>query len=107
MRMEQVDKYSKLKTQAEKTAYLDKMIDERMARREERSKSMSAEDKEKWAAKRAARRGRGPSLSRVKNRVETGDPKEQAKMSQFHIDMRARMKERKISRPSGRSGGRG
>lgn len=102
MMKERVDKYSQLKTKEEKIAYIDKLIDERVKRREDHLNSMSEKDKKNREERIASRKRRAPSLSRMKNRVETGDPKERAKMSEFFIDMRARMSARKISSPWGR-----
>ena len=89
MRKEQVNQYMKLRTQPEKMVYLDKMIDERVKRWKSRE-SKTGINKSKW---------KKPSLSRIKERIETSDPKERAKWMEFRMAMRQRMNERKITPP--------
>ena len=97
MMKERMDKYSQLATKAEKNAYLDEMIDKMGNWRKERNKTMSAEDKKKREERRAERGNRTRSLDRIKNRIETSDPKERAQRTEFFIDMKNRMKERGIT----------
>lgn len=99
MMKERIGKYSQLSTKAEKNAYLDKMIDKMSGFRKERKKTMSSADKKKQEERRAKRGKHKPSLDRIKNRIETSDPKERAQFMGFIVDMRARMKERGISSP--------
>ena len=89
MRKKQVNKYLKLKTQAEQQAYLDEMIDERVERWKSRE-SITGVKKRKW---------KKPTLTRIKERIETTDPKERAKWMEFRMAMRQRMKERDITPP--------
>jgi len=97
MMQERVNKYSQLTTKEAKSAYLDEMIDKMTNFRKARNKTMTSEDKKKWEERRAKRGNRTRSLDRIKNRIETSDPKERAQRTEFFIDMRARMKERGIT----------
>lgn len=94
---EQVDGYFALKTPEEKIAYLDKIIDEREKRHEEmrkRMESLSDSEKEEIKKRFEKRRGQGPpprpSLSHMKEHIESTDPEERAKFTEFHLAMRAR-----------------
>jgi hypothetical protein len=89
MRKKQVNKYLELQTQSEKTAYLDEMIDERIERWKLRE-SATGVKKGKW---------KKPSLAKIKERIETTDPKERAKWMEFRMAIRQRMKERKVTPP--------
>ncbi len=99
MMKERVDEYSQLTTKEEKNAYLDKIIDKMAAFRKERNATMSAEDKKKWEERRAEYGNHTRSLDRIKNRIETSDPKERAERTEFFINMRNRMDERGITPP--------
>ena len=87
MRKKQIKKYLQLQTPAEKQAYLDEMIDKRVERWKSRE-SVTGVKKHQW---------KGPSLSRIKERIETTDPKEMAQWMEFRMAMRQRMKERNIT----------
>lgn len=89
MRKAQVNEYLSLKNKTEQTAYLDKMIDARVERWKSRE-SVTGVKKRNW---------KGPSMSKIKERIETSDPKERAKWMEFRMGMRQRMKERKITPP--------
>ena len=89
MRKKQVNKYLELKTQSEKTAYLDEMIDERIERWKLREAATGVK-RDKW---------KKPSLTDIKKRIETTDPKERAKWMEFRMAIRQRMKERKVTPP--------
>jgi len=97
MLKERMDQYAQLSTKEEKNAYLDQLIDKMGNWRKERNKTMSATDKKKQEERRAKRGKRTRSLDRIKNRIETSDPKERAQRTEFFIDMKNRMKERGIT----------
>lgn len=97
MLKERMDQYAQLSTKEEKNAYLDKMIDKMASYRKTRNKELSAADKKKREERRAERGNRMRSLDRIKSRIETSDPKEQAQRTEFFIDLRNRMKERGIT----------
>jgi len=89
MRKKQVDEYMKIEDEAEKKAYIDEMIDERVERWKSYQSSSNSK-KRPW---------RKPSMSRIKERIETSDPKERAALMGFRMDMHKRMKERNITPP--------
>jgi hypothetical protein len=100
MMKERLDKYSQLATQEEKNVYLDEVIDKMTAGRKERDKKRKAlteEDKKKRAERRAERGKRTRSMEKIKNRIETSDPKDRAQRTGFFMDLRKRMKERGIT----------
>lgn len=98
MMTERVDQYFSLKTKQEKIAYLDKLIEERRQRGEDRRRqmeNMSEEERKAMAERFQSRRGgrgrRGtPSLDRIKNRIENTSPEERAKFTEFRLALRAR-----------------
>ena len=98
MLKERMEQYAQLATQEEKNACLDKFIDKMVSFRKQRNKTMSEEDKKKQEERRAERGKRMRSLDKIKERIETSDPKERAQRTEFFIDMRNRMKERGIKR---------
>ena len=108
---ERAEQYFALKTPEEKVAYLDKMIDERAERFKKMAENMQEMTDEQRAEMRKRfeehrrNRGSGPSLDRIKSRIESTDPKARAEMTQFHLAMRERMKQRGV--PTGPGGGHG
>lgn len=100
MMQERVEGYFNQKTPEAKQAYLDKQIDEYMKRRQtrkEQQKELTAEEKEARKKRREEWRKRGPSLDRMKERIETSDPKERAQRTQYFMALKARMQERGVS----------
>ena len=92
MARERMDKYFALRPE-ERTAYLDKMIDERMARRPQgRANRPPGGDRG---------RRRGPSPERLKRRIENTPPEVRAKRVEFMEALRERMKQRGIDPPAG------
>lgn len=117
---QRMNEYFQLTTQAQKNAYLDKMIDEMQKRRaewEQRRQNRPQEERPPAEARtdnpsadeNANRRGGGgrhtPSPERVKTRIENRDPYEHAQRMQFFEDMRKRMTERGITPPQRGPGG--
>lgn len=100
MMQERINKYFTITNEDERIAYLDKLIDEheeRGKRMRERMENMSQEEREEMKKRHERRRG-GPSLDRIKNRIESHTPQERAQFTQFFMAMRARMAQRGISR---------
>lgn len=91
-RQARLDAYFELETEAEKTAYLDQMIEQIQQRMTERASQPKQE---------RSRRGNGPSFDRQKQRSESAEPIEQAQRDQFRRDLRARAEQRGINLPSG------
>ncbi len=79
-------------------AYLDKMIDEMLARREEfrKRRQKSQRDGRDTDRRRSGRRQINPDRMRL--RTERTTPEMRAKFNKFREDMRKRMKERGIDR---------
>lgn len=99
MFQERIDKYFALPKE-ERTAYLDKVIDEMQKRREERQKARekSGNDKPQNANNQQGNnRQRDPArgLERAKKRIENNDSSTRAKQVQFFKDLHARSAERK------------
>lgn len=99
MFQERIDKYFAL-PQEERTAYLDKIIDEMDKRREERQKAREKSGNDKQppqAGNQQGNRQRDPArgLERAKKRIEGTDSSARAKQVQFFKDLRARAAERK------------
>jgi hypothetical protein len=90
-----IDNYSKLPPD-EREEYLDKMIDQMQEMRENRPPRNSEGSGERSTS---SRRRRGPTPARMKKWLESTTPSDRAKMAQFMMDMRARMKARGIERP--------
>ena len=115
---ERMDTYFELPPE-EKAAYLDDIIDEMQDRRREfeerrRQREEQAEGEPSEAARhrpagerRAGDGRRGPSLERMKERIETTDPEQRARFVQFFIDLRERMEERGIDMRRGPGHGPG
>jgi hypothetical protein len=106
MMMKRVTEFHALETDAERTAYIDRLIDERMARR----KAHEAARKDREAARKpdggsgdtvagSRPRRRGPDAARMKKRIETSTPEERAQVQEFFKAVMKRMVERKISPP--------
>ena len=95
---------------AERTAYMDQIIDQMAERRRERSeqragsaRANAGRDTQRGPrnganAERSGRR-RGPSLTRVRDRIEKTDPEDRARRMAFISAMRKRMEERGIDMP--------
>ena len=87
MRKKQIKKYFQLKTSSEKEAFLDKRIDEKVDFWKTRA-ALEKDGKSDWR-----------KLSRIKERIETSDPKERAQWMEFRMAMSQRMKDRNITPP--------
>lgn len=104
----------------EKTAYLDTMIDEMVARMAEHQKARAEREKERAEEKKSsppepvteekppqekprermsAEERKERSMAHMKERIETTDPEERAKHIEFMKAMRERMEARKIEMP--------
>lgn len=97
MMNERVNKYFSL-SKEEKTAYLDKMIDEMEKRRKDGPPPGAAPPGENKNAKanKDGGPGKGPGgPERIKKMIEGTSSSDRAKNIQFMMDMRARMQERK------------
>lgn len=101
MFQERIDKYFALPKE-ERTAYLDKVIDEMQKRREERQKAREKSGNDKPPPQAGNQQGnnnrqRDPArgLERAKKRIESNDSTTRAKQVQFFKDLRARSAERK------------
>ncbi|OGV52887.1 MAG: hypothetical protein A2017_17150 [Lentisphaerae bacterium GWF2_44_16] len=94
MMNERVNKYFALPKE-ERSAYLDKMIDEMEKRRKDGPPPGSPPGENKDG--KNDRRGDkgGPSVERMKKHIEGTSSSDRAKNIQFMMDMRARMQERK------------
>jgi hypothetical protein len=124
---ERVDAFFELQTPEEKVAYLDKQIDEMEKRRQEWRERREREGGDQRPPRReenatpqvgqgqdsgrpeGARRERGgtPNLDRMKQRIETTDPKDRAKATEYRMLIRARMEQRGIQPRGGGPGGGG
>jgi uncharacterized membrane protein YgcG len=119
-RMEaQVNEYASL-PDAQKTVYLDKIIDEMAARRAEfmardandangppdpnRFRRFGPRDPNSPQRQQANRQPRQPNPSRMRERSSRMSADSMVKMSQFSRDMQNRMQERGIQGPGGRGG---
>ena len=110
-----VNEYHKLPKE-ERVAYLDNVIDEMQERRaefekmreqrtQERQQSRETSDKNGQGGREGRRGGGRRDPSRMRSRMERVDSDTRAKMTNFMMDMRARMEERGIESPF-RGGGR-
>ncbi len=93
--MERVDEYFALPTQ-ERTAFLDRMIDQQDARRREwQQRAGSDQGASDSPSGSQETRGRGPlSAERLKGFIENRTPEERARMLEFFKAMRERREER-------------
>jgi len=96
---ERMDKYFQLPP-SEQTAYLDKMIDERIARRQQRQVQGNRPPR----GNRPRGSGRDPSPARLKRRIENTPPEVRAKHIEFRKALHERMKQRGIEPPPRRRG---
>jgi|GEM_PF-1941854 len=105
------EEYLKLPPE-DRTAYLDKIIDEmqqRMAERTTRPRRDADTPRDPNAppdANRPAGRGRGFTPQRMRERIETADPAQRAVRAEFRKALQKRMEERGVSFGPG-GGGRG
>jgi hypothetical protein len=94
----------------DRTAYLDKLIDDMQQRRKEMEQRRSSEGEGGTTPGGRDRDGEGRreedgtdrrerGMARMKNRIETTDPEERAQFVEFMKQMRARMEERGIEAP--------
>lgn len=81
----------------ERSAYLDKLIDERRRHHEAMVKNMSEEERKEMIENggRPPWRRRRPSAKMIKNMIESHSPQERAKFSEFRRAMRARRRARR------------
>jgi len=91
----------------EREAYLDKLVDE-MSERFQRWQDGRREEPPGGEAANRDGEGerRGPTLDRMRERIESSDPAERAQQAEFRRAMRARMEARGIARPWPGGGGR-
>jgi hypothetical protein len=89
---------------AQRTAYLDEMINQRLQREATRDR-----DDDRGGPGPGPERGgegRGPTPERMKKRIENTPPEERAQMTEFRKAMRERMQARGIEGGMGPPGGR-
>jgi DNA-binding protein H-NS len=93
---ERMNKFFELKTQAEKDAYLDKIIDRMEQFRNRRAQARKENEQNGQQQNNAQRRrGRGFTPDRLKKRIENSDPQSRAQAAAFRAALRARMAQRR------------
>ncbi len=115
-RRESVNKYFACKTEEEKNAYLDDILNgmqKRRAEQEARRRNMTDAEKKAQEKRRAQRQAqgaqranRGANPSRMTSRLDNSSPEDRAKATAFRNALRKRAAQRGITMRRGR-GGRG
>lgn len=119
---QRINRYFELPEGPQRTEYLDRHIDETLARRheraarrderqvEQRTRPQEVEDdgeRERREGDRRPRRGGGFTVDRMRRRLEHSDPEMRAKFMEFLSAVRERMEERGIDPQQFRPGRRG
>jgi len=88
---------------AERTAYLDKRVDQMVARRKAREAQRAAREREAGTAAGGSEtkvehtpRRRGPNLARFREQIDSVPPEKRAKFIEFMLAFRRRMQERGV-----------